>query len=105
MLRPGRLDKLIYVGLPNATERAAVMRAIASRTPMASDVDLEAIGASDRLDGFSGADLFALVREAAVSALRAAIRNGSKAAEPITTAHFEAALGKVYPSLTASVRL
>ena len=73
MLRPGRLDKTLYVDLPSAHERAEILRTLTRRTPLRSDVDLIALANDARCDGFSGADLAALVREAAVSALRASI--------------------------------
>lgn len=70
MCRPGRLDKLLYVDLPTAPERVEVLRAVTRKTPLADDVDLERIATSPKADGLSGADLSALAREAAVSALR-----------------------------------
>ncbi|KAI8824057.1 ribosome biogenesis ATPase RIX7 [Fimicolochytrium jonesii] len=70
MLRPGRLDKALYVDLPDASERYDILTAVARRTPLAPDVDLRSVAGDARCDGFSGADLAALVREAAVAALR-----------------------------------
>lgn len=75
MVRPGRLDKLLYVDLPSASERLEILRTHTKRTPIA-DVDLDGIGTiatSDACDGFSGADMAALVREAASLALRGAL--------------------------------
>jgi hypothetical protein len=71
-LRPGRLDKLLYVKLPTAGERAAILRKHLRRTPLASEVDVAAIAADSRAEGFSGADVAALVREATLQALREA---------------------------------
>ena len=45
LLRPGRLERLIYVPPPDATARADILRAAAARTPLAPDVDLDALGA------------------------------------------------------------
>ena len=70
MVRPGRLDKLIYIDLPNADERFEILKAQTKKTPLGGDVDLERIAREGKCEGFSGADLFALVREAAVAALR-----------------------------------
>ena len=70
MCRPGRLDKLLYVALPGPEARVAILQAQAMRTPLAPDVDLQSIGQSPRVEGFSGADLAALVREAAVLSLK-----------------------------------
>jgi ribosome biogenesis ATPase len=75
MVRPGRLDKLLYVDLPSPAERWEILRTHTKRTPIPAD-ELEAIQAiveSDRCDGFSGADMAALVREAATAALRGAL--------------------------------
>ncbi|KAK4702255.1 ribosome biogenesis ATPase, partial [Phenoliferia sp. Uapishka_3] len=70
MVRPGRLDKLLYVDLPTPSERVEILRAQTKRTPLGPDVDLDFVARHAECDGFSGADLGALVREAAVSALR-----------------------------------
>jgi ribosome biogenesis ATPase len=72
MLRPGRLDKLLYVQLPSAAERAAILRKHLRRTPLSADVDVVAVAADPRAEGFSGADVAALCREATLQALREA---------------------------------
>ncbi|CAL1715787.1 unnamed protein product [Somion occarium] len=82
MCRPGRLDKLLYVDLPSAAERAEILRTLMRKVPLgvldpqdgtATDEDVrnavESL-ARERCDGYSGADLAALVREAGVVALR-----------------------------------
>lgn len=77
MVRPGRLDKLLYVDLPTSTERLEILRAQTKRTPIAEG-DHDAISrvvTSTECDGFSGADIAALVREAASLALRGALEN------------------------------
>ena len=73
MLRPGRLDKTLYVDLPNEQERLEILKTVTRKTPIDEDVNLEAIASDSRCDGFSGADLVALVREASISALRSTI--------------------------------
>ncbi|KAK9237423.1 P-loop containing nucleoside triphosphate hydrolase protein [Lipomyces kononenkoae] len=74
MLRPGRLDKPLFVELPTAEERAAILRTVVGKnTPIDESINLDAIGADLRCRNFSGADLAALVREAAVGALRKAV--------------------------------
>ena len=95
MLRPGRLDKLLYVPLPQPDERAAIVRTVASKTPLEPDVDLEGLVRSSRCTGFSGADLAALVREAAVAAVR-------QGCTRVGRAHVDAALAKVFPSVSAA---
>ncbi|KAJ1558707.1 hypothetical protein HK096_006838 [Nowakowskiella sp. JEL0078] len=70
MLRPGRLDKTLYVDLPNAAERFEILQTVSRRTPLHSDVCLKTVAEDIRCEGYSGADLQALVREAAIGALR-----------------------------------
>ena len=68
--RPGRLDKLLYVALPGPQARTAILQALTKRTPLSPNVDLHTLGCSPHMQGFSGADLAALVREAAVTSLK-----------------------------------
>ena len=101
MLRPGRLDRLVYVPLPCETDRLQILKTCARRTPMDPDVDLASV--ASRADGFSGADLAALVREAAVHALQ---RSGSLEIEDdlavcvVQSIDFEGALKRVAPSVS-----
>lgn len=75
MVRPGRLDKLLYVDLPSANERWEILKTHTKRTPIPVECmdDIRQIVESSDCDGFSGADIAALVREAATSALRGAL--------------------------------
>lgn len=70
MLRPGRLDKTLFIELPNQSERLQILNTIVgtNHTPLASGVRLDDIAA--QCDRFSGADLSSLVREAGVLALK-----------------------------------
>uniref|UniRef100_A0A668AUN1 Nuclear VCP like n=1 Tax=Myripristis murdjan TaxID=586833 RepID=A0A668AUN1_9TELE len=73
ILRPGRLDKTLYVGLPPAADRHAILLTITkggTKPHLEPDVSLEGIAHDSRCDCFTGADLSALVREASVNALR-----------------------------------
>jgi transitional endoplasmic reticulum ATPase len=92
LLRPGRLERLVYVPPPDAQARAAILTAAASNTPLAADVNLPALAAE--LDGYSAADCAALIREAALTAMRQSL----EAAE-VTAAQLAAARGTVRPSL------
>ena len=65
-----RLDKLLYVPFPVPAERAEILRALTHKMPLASAVDLRAIAEDRRTEGFSGADLAGLSREAAMMALQ-----------------------------------
>ncbi|NWV39983.1 NVL protein, partial [Grantiella picta] len=73
ILRPGRLDKTLYVGLPPPQDRLAILKTITkdgTRPPLDTDVSLEEIAYSQHCDCYTGADLSALVREASICALR-----------------------------------
>lgn len=106
VLRPGRLDKILFVGLPSATDRVDVLRAITKNGTcprLAPDVDLEVIGSSDEVQGYTGADLAALVREASVTALKEFMLRGVDAQQQplmVTTDHFKQAVGKIRPSVS-----
>ncbi|KAJ2599287.1 Ribosome biogenesis ATPase rix7 [Coemansia sp. RSA 1721] len=117
MLRPGRLDKLLYVELPTVAERAEILRTLTKKTPLASDVDLAAVAADKRCEGFSGADLAGLIREASVAALRSVFysdeENGSASGGAsyaasggqgiqVTSEHFQTALQRTSPSVSAA---
>ncbi|QSL66015.1 hypothetical protein MERGE_003152 [Pneumocystis wakefieldiae] len=70
MMRPGRLDKPLFVELPSEDERYEILKTLTKKTPISSSVDLLQIAKDQRCQNFSGADLAALVREAAVVALK-----------------------------------
>lgn len=70
---------------------------------MAPDVDLEVIGGSEEVQGYTGADLAALVREASVIALKEFMLSGVDAQHQplmVTTDHFKQAVGKIRPSVS-----
>src|SRR5207249_7131573 len=68
LLRPGRLDLIVYIGPPDEQARLEIIKLLTSSMPIAFDVNVQDIAQSTK--GFSGADLVALCREAAVSAMR-----------------------------------
>ena len=67
LLRPGRLDRLIYCGFPDASERGQILQALARRLRLDGAVDLAALGR--QCEGYSGADLSALLSEAQLAAV------------------------------------
>lgn len=113
MLRPGRLDKLLYVPLPDAKKRVTILQKQARTTPLDASVDLVLYAMDERCDGFSGADCAALVREAAISAVTEFFEEfemeavtGLKRSPPqVHARHFETALQKVKPSVNAKDRI
>ena len=92
LLRPGRLERLVFAGPPDAEARTLILRAAAKRVPLTDDIDLASFGA--RTEGFSAADCTALIREAALTAMRESMQ-----AATVTAAHLETALSVVRPSL------
>jgi transitional endoplasmic reticulum ATPase len=93
LLRPGRLDELIYVGTPDAAGRRRILAIHTEDMPLAPDVDLESL--AQRTERFSGADLEDLVRRAGLTALRRGLD-----ADKVTMADFEAALAETRASVT-----
>ena len=96
LLRPGRFDRLIYVPPPDYKARLQILKIHTKKTPLAEDVDLEEI--AKRTEYYSGADLEAVVKEAALIALREKGRPTKVCME-----HFERALKKVRPSITPQI--
>ncbi|KAG2211658.1 hypothetical protein INT47_008755 [Mucor saturninus] len=68
LLRPGRLDQLIYIPLPDETSRLSILEAQLRKSPIASDVDLSLL--AKHTQGFSGADLGEICQRAAKLAIR-----------------------------------
>ncbi|KAM8772237.1 transitional endoplasmic reticulum ATPase isoform 2-T2 [Acanthopagrus schlegelii] len=77
ILRPGRLDQLIYIPLPDKPSRRAILNANLRKSPVARDVDLEYL--SGITEGFSGADLTEICQRACKLAIREAIEAEIKA--------------------------
>jgi AAA family ATPase, CDC48 subfamily len=93
LLRPGRFDRVIYVPPPDKEARKQILKIHTKRMPLANDVDLDRL--AELTEDYTGADLAALVREAALLKLREKLEPG-----PVEWRHFEQALKKVRPSLT-----
>src|SRR3546814_9430979 len=68
LLRPGRFDELVYVGVPDEGGRRRIIGIHTSKMPLAEDVDLDSL--ARRTERFTGADLEDLVRRAGLCALR-----------------------------------
>ena len=71
LCRPGRLDTLVYVPLPNEESRVSILKAQLRKTPVADDVDLRYI--ASRTHGFSGADLGFITQRAVKLAIKQSI--------------------------------
>lgn len=94
LLRPGRLDELVYVGTPDAAGREHILKIHTRNMPLADDVDLPAIAAE--AERFTGADLEDLTRRAGMIAIRA---RGAEV-DQVTGADFRAALADSRATVT-----
>ncbi|XP_049575026.1 ATPase family gene 2 protein homolog B [Syngnathus scovelli] len=94
LLRPGRLDHILYVPPPDLQARLAILKVCTKSMPVAPDVCMEELGAGTDL--YSGADLENLCKEAALLALEENMEASS-----IKHEHFLQSLKKTKPSLTA----
>ncbi|XP_020207366.1 cell division control protein 48 homolog C [Cajanus cajan] len=100
LLRPGRFGKLLYVPLPGPDERVLILKALARKKPVDSSVDLSAIAKMEACENLSGADLSALMNEAAMAALEEKLTETTYDTVTIKKNHFEVALSKVSPSVS-----
>jgi transitional endoplasmic reticulum ATPase len=96
LLRPGRFDKLIYVPPPDFNARLEILRIHTRSIPLSRDVDL--VELARITEGYSGADLEAVVREAVMLALRE-----SPFIEMVERKHFINALELVKPSINDAI--
>lgn len=113
MCRPGRLDKLLFVDLPTADERAEIIKTVIKKirlapgSRVAEEVDLLV---REKCDGYSGADLAAIAREAGVCALKRTLGTlnddiiEAGVAVYIGMSDFLQALEKIGPSVNATQR-
>jgi transitional endoplasmic reticulum ATPase len=92
-LRPGRFDSVVFVPPPDREARVDILKVHTRNMPLADDVNLEKLG--ELTEGFSGADIENLVREAAMAAVRSDWK-----AKPVHMKHFKAALEETRPSLS-----
>jgi transitional endoplasmic reticulum ATPase len=92
LLRPGRMERLVFVEPPDADARHEILKSAAKSVPLSKEVDLAALAAE--LDGYSAADCVALLREAALTAMRRSID-----AADVTAADLATARENVRPSL------
>ncbi|MUV57711.1 AAA family ATPase [Halogeometricum sp. CBA1124] len=109
LLRPGRLDRHVHVPVPDEDARRAIFAVHTEHKPLADDVDLDQL--ARKTEGYVGADIEAVCREASMAASREFIRSVSPEEVDesignvrVTMDHFEAALEEVNPSVTQETR-
>jgi len=95
LLRPGRFDRIILTSVPDFPSRLEIFKVHTASMPL-KDVDIEELSA--KTEGYVGADIEAVCREAAILALRESISS-----KIVTMKHFEDALKKVPASVTKDV--
>ena len=93
LLRPGRFDRHILIDPPNKETRLDILKIHTKSMPLAKDVDINEL--VQKMEGYSGADIEAVCREAAMLALRDNIK-----AKLVTSSNFEAAIQSIKPSLS-----
>ncbi|WP_434530675.1 CDC48 family AAA ATPase [Haloarcula sp. NS06] len=109
LLRPGRLDRHVHVPVPDEEARRAIFQVHTRDKPLADGVDLDEL--ASRTDGYVGADIEAVAREASMAATREFINSvdpeeigDSVSNVRVTMDHFEHALSEVGPSVTEETR-
>ncbi|MDI9645177.1 MAG: CDC48 family AAA ATPase [Archaeoglobales archaeon] len=106
LLRPGRIERHVYIPPPDKNARKEIFRIHLKGKPLAEDVNIDEL--AEKTEGYSGADIEAVCREAAMLAIREKINPNMAREEAkeiaksikISKKHFEEALKKVKPSLT-----
>ncbi|MEE8358354.1 MAG: CDC48 family AAA ATPase [Candidatus Hydrothermarchaeales archaeon] len=97
-LRPGRFDKLLLVQVPDKDARLKILQIHTKNIPLGKDVDLEQL--AEKTKDYTGADLEALCREAAMLVLRKSLRDKKEIkASRVMSKHFTKALDKIKPSV------
>ncbi|MTE14925.1 AAA family ATPase [Nocardia aurantiaca] len=102
LARPGRLERLVFVPPPDADARAEILRTAAKSVPLANEVSLRLLARD--LDGYSAADCSALLREAALAAMRRDVEAGEVTATDVTAAR-KAVRPSLDPVQVESLRL
>ena len=97
LLRPGRFDRVIYVPPPDVEGRYQIFQIHTREMPLDDDVDLRKL--AEMTEGYTGADIEAVCREAALTAARENLN-----IKKVSMRHFVAALEKVKPSITPEQR-
>ncbi len=96
LLRPGRLDRIMMVPAPDKEARKKIFEIHTEKMPLTSDVDLEEL--AEKTDGYSGADIAAVCKEAGMLALRSDVK-----ANKVTKENFEEALKSIHGSITEEI--
>lgn len=93
VLRPGRFDAVVFVPPPDLDARREILAVHTKKMPLADDVNIDAL--AEMTDGFSGADIEGLTREAAMAAVREDWKS-----RPVAMEHFKQAMQEVRPTIS-----
>ncbi|MBI3033270.1 AAA family ATPase [Candidatus Woesearchaeota archaeon] len=96
LLRPGRFDRIILASVSTQETREAIFRVHMKNMPVEDDVDIKEL--AQKTEGYVGADIEAICREAAIMALRDDMKT-----KKVPKKYFEKALEKVRPSMTKDI--
>ena len=101
LLRPGRFDRMVEIGLPDLESRKSILTIQTANTPLADDVDINTI--AEKTEGYTGADLSAVVNEAIMDAVRELVKNDDMTDESlndakVTMSSFLSAVEKLNPA-------
>ncbi|MCQ8903103.1 MAG: CDC48 family AAA ATPase [Methanothrix sp.] len=103
LLRPGRFDRMIYIPMPDLAARKKIFEIYLRRMPVAGDVDIDDLAA--RTEGYTGADIEMICREAGMLALRERLHPGMKRESlilgqiQVKKEHFERAYQNIKPHM------
>ena len=100
LLRPGRLDNLLFCDFPDAADRVDIMRCLSRKLHMGPDVDLVEIASDAVLEGYSGADLGAILADAQLFAAHEALELNETSGLVISRDHITRALETSRPSVS-----
>ena len=93
LLRPGRIDRFVMIPPPDEKSRMEILKVHTKNMPLAKDVNLHEL--VKETEGFSGADIEALVREAGMTAMREDMKSGG-----VEGKHFDGVLKRFIPSIS-----
>ena len=96
LLRPGRLDRVVYVPLPDLDTRRKVLEVHTRKIPVGDGVNLETV--AERTEGYSGAEIAAVCNEAALAALEEDVNT-----DTVTEKHFQTALNNLKPRISQNL--
>ncbi|MBI5253449.1 MAG: CDC48 family AAA ATPase [Euryarchaeota archaeon] len=103
LLRPGRFDKLLLVPAPDEEARLEIFKVHTKNMPLDESVDLQKL--VKQTNGYAGADIEGVCREAGMLAIRESLIEGNLETKKVGVEHFTEAMKKIRPSVTKEIAL